>query len=68
MDYNKDESYKDPELVNKGSVGKDNDDYMGGKDDIFIDRIRKALIQRKSPTHPNYPRPILPKPTRPDPT
>ena len=38
-----------------GSVGEDDEDRMGGEDDIFLNRIREALVQRISQPHPTQP-------------
>ena len=44
MEHNEGRSDKDPELVNEGGVGEDDEDCMGDKEDVFIDRVREALV------------------------
>ena len=52
MDRNDGESDNYPELVDEGVVGEDDEDYVNGKYDTFLDRICKALDQRTTPSHP----------------
>ena len=47
----------DPELVNEVGIGEDDDDCMGDKDDVSLDRVREALVQRITPTQPNLTQP-----------
>ena len=39
MDHNDEESDKDPEFDDWGSIGEDDENCILGKDDNFLDRI-----------------------------
>ena len=57
MDRNAGGNDKASELVNKGGVGEDDEDYIGGKDDVYLDHVRRDLVQQITPTHPSTPTP-----------
>ena len=52
MDRNEDGSDNNPEFLNEGGVGEDDENCMGDKDDVFLDCIRQALVQRIIPSNP----------------
>ena len=68
MDYNEGGSDKDLELENESSVGENDEDCMGNKDDIFLEHIREALVQRINLPNPTQPNPIQSNPVQPNPT